>query len=249
MIEVMMRRRGMAEVEALPTDIIMTKVSNAPVLAVCHAQGWCANANYMTATEAALVSDISTAFQGNTAITHFEELEYFTGITSIPSNAFNTCTKLENFIFPPNITTIGYRAFYNCTKLDYHLVIPEGVTTFGDEAFRKARFRMVYIPSTLATIAQNTFRDAANNGLNKIVVINRSTQPTGGNSYAFGGSSPKWRVYVPVGATANYPIKSGVLMYNAYVQSVSEIPSTFDTSSRQAIINSLDALDAIVGGY
>lgn len=238
------RRRGMAGGDKLPADVIMTTTTNPEVLDICNAQGWCGS-KYMTATEAAAVTDIGTAFQAS-KIKHFEEFEFFSGITSLPSNAFNGCTSLESIVIPANVQTIGYRAFYNCSKLDYHLVIPEGVTTIGDEAFRKARFRLVYVPST-TTIGSSVFRETTISGQNKLVVINRTTPP-GTNSYTFAGSSPKWRLYVPVGATGNYPIRGSGLVYSAYFQSVNEIPSTFDTSSRQAIINSLDALDAIVGG-
>lgn len=64
---------------------IMTTATNAPVLAICYAQGWCANSNYMTDVEAAAVTSIGTVFKGVNTITHFEEFKYFTGVTSLSS--------------------------------------------------------------------------------------------------------------------------------------------------------------------
>lgn len=92
----------------------VTKKGNAPVMAICYAQGWAANAKYMTFEEAAAVTDIGTAFRDNT-ITSFDEFQYFTGVTAIPNNAFNvTYSKLESIVLPPNITTIGSLAFRYC---------------------------------------------------------------------------------------------------------------------------------------
>ena len=97
--------------KSLPHDVIMTKASNAPVLAICYAQGWCANENYMTATEAAAVTNIGTVFYNNKDIEHFEEFEYFTGVTSIVNNGFRNCTNLLTLTIPENVASFGNDAF------------------------------------------------------------------------------------------------------------------------------------------
>lgn len=74
--------------------------------------------------EAASVTDISTAFKSATAMKSFEELQYFTSLISIPSEAFYGCTALNNIYLPKNITSIGQKAFYNCSALKY-IAIPE----------------------------------------------------------------------------------------------------------------------------
>lgn len=124
----------MGKVETIPSDAIMTYVTNPQVLAVCYAQGWCANPKYMTATEAAAVTSVGTVFQNNTAITHFDEFEYFTGVTSLASYAF-ACKNLTTIKIPDSVTTIGSRAF-NITggKLQY-ISIGRGVTSIGSYAF------------------------------------------------------------------------------------------------------------------
>ena len=100
-----------------PEVIIMTSESNAAAMAVCFAQGWAAHADYMTQKEAENVTSIGTAFQSNTAITHFEELKYFTAMTNLVGNAFNRCTALEE-INLDNILTSGTLSL-SATKLEY----------------------------------------------------------------------------------------------------------------------------------
>lgn len=383
------RRRTMGKVESMPADVIMTTKTNPAVLAICYAQGWCANPNYMTKSEAEAVTSVGTVFQNNTAITHFDEFEYFTGITALSANAFNNCLYLQRIKLPnslitignkafysdnrltqdivipegvttiesgvfqygaanikitipstvtsigtgacgsaktiiwnsnvqpnqnncaiyattylsdvyecangmlfkdnyttlwavpirkgtvnipntvttvsayackgnsnialanrnvpilsSNIKTIGTQAFYYCNTGDY-LVIPEGVETIGGESFRYCNFRLLYVPSTCSSIGGSAFSNTPNSVTNRIAVINSVNRPTNNSMYTFTCREPKWKIYVPVGATGNYPIANGQMIYSGYVQSVSEIPSTFDTSSTQAIKNSLDALDAL----
>ena len=119
-------RRRMAGGDKLPADVIMTTTTNPEVLAICNAQGWCGS-KYMTATEAAAVSDIGTVFKGNTTITHFEELQYFIGLTSIPSQAFYNCNKLKKAVLPSTITAINSEAFRGSLVESNDFVIPEGV--------------------------------------------------------------------------------------------------------------------------
>ena len=68
----------------------------------------------ITIEDAEKVTSIGTWFYGNTAIESFDELDYFTGVTSISSNAFNGCANLQKLVFryavPP---TLGASAFAN----------------------------------------------------------------------------------------------------------------------------------------
>lgn len=95
-------------------EIIMTSASNHEVLAVCYAQGWAAHADYMTKAEAEAVTDIGTAFQSNTSITHFEELQYFTNVVRLPMNAFNGCTALSSLVLPTSVTVLDSTCFVKC---------------------------------------------------------------------------------------------------------------------------------------
>lgn len=140
----------------------MTTATNSPVLAVCYAQGWCADSTQMTDREAYYVTNIGTAFKGNTSITHFEEFEYFTGLKTIPNEAFNGCTKLKSFKIPKGVTTINYRAFYNVgtngSATTSEIVIPDTVTTIGNDAFRAStKIQRIVVPRSVTSIGSNAF--------------------------------------------------------------------------------------------
>ena len=64
--------------------------------------------------EAAAVTDLGTAFKGNTTITYCNELQYFTGLTTIDNYAFYNCSNLTSITIPESVTSIGDRAFYGC---------------------------------------------------------------------------------------------------------------------------------------
>ncbi len=71
------------------------------------------------------VTSISTWFKGNTIIESFNELERFTGLTSLNSTydansgPFNGCTSLKSVPIPSSVTYIGGGAFQGCTVLEY----------------------------------------------------------------------------------------------------------------------------------
>ncbi len=85
-------RSGIIILLNLAGNVIMTKTSNPKVLAICYAQGWCANPSYMTDVEAAMVTNIGTAFDdttlrvldsdGNPTIT-FNEFVHFINVPSV----------------------------------------------------------------------------------------------------------------------------------------------------------------------
>jgi len=116
---------------------IMTSETNPEVLAVCYAQGWCRSEDYMTKSEAAAVAnaDFGTVFQGNTSITHFDELECFIKVTGINSNAFQGCVNLVSIKIPKNVTSIGSNAFNGCESLN-SIEIPKRVSSIGSTVLK-----------------------------------------------------------------------------------------------------------------
>ena len=79
---------------------------------------WDTNGNgELSQAEAAAVTDLGDVFKNNTQITSFDELKYFTGLTSIASEAFSGCSGLTSVTIPESVTTIGSGAFSGCTGL------------------------------------------------------------------------------------------------------------------------------------
>ncbi|MCR5013917.1 MAG: leucine-rich repeat domain-containing protein [Bacteroidales bacterium] len=68
--------------------------------------------------EAAAVTSLGTVFRGNTTITRFRELDYFTSLVTIDASAFEGCSKLERVGIPNSVTSIGSNAFKDCSAMD-----------------------------------------------------------------------------------------------------------------------------------
>ena len=77
--------------------------------------------------EAHSVANIGTAFKNNSQITSFDELQYFTGLTSIGDNTFMYCTKLQSVVLPNSLESLG-GAFCYCSSLK-SIFIPSLVTS------------------------------------------------------------------------------------------------------------------------
>ena len=84
--------------------------------------------------EAAAVTDLGEVFKENATITSFDELQYFTGLSTIAICAFYNCTSLTSVSIPENVTSIGSYAFEGCSGLT-SVIIPESVTSIGHYAF------------------------------------------------------------------------------------------------------------------
>ena len=65
------------------------------------------------------ITSFSAFLQNNTTIT---KVVIQSNIKSIPSNAFNGCTALENISLPETLTSVSTNAFTNCTSLKYNEV-------------------------------------------------------------------------------------------------------------------------------
>lgn len=66
--------------------------------------------------EASNVLDIDWDFAGK-KMKSFDELVYFTSLTTIFEPCFNNCTLLETITLPENVTSVGYTPFTNCPAL------------------------------------------------------------------------------------------------------------------------------------
>lgn len=97
----------------------------------------CVSANVTEFVIPKTVTDISSAFSGNTSIKKVS-FEKGTEITNVGNSAFEGCSSLENIIIPDGVTSIGSHAFGSCTSL-VRIVIPDSVTVIRDWAFFECR--------------------------------------------------------------------------------------------------------------
>ena len=116
------------------------------VKAICVAH-WDTNGDgELSYAEAAAVTNLGTYFK-STAIISFEELEYFTSLTSLPNTAFYGCTSLASIALPSSVSALGNGSFYNCTNLATMTVYAETPPTVGTNAFKNVPTNMVvHIP-------------------------------------------------------------------------------------------------------
>ena len=142
--------------------------ADANVKALCVAN-WDANGDgELSYDEAAAVTDLGQVFRSNNTITSFNELQYFTGLTSIGNKAFLNCTNLTSVEIPNSVTSIDYWAFYYCTSLT-SVEIPNSVTSIVRDAFYYCTgLTSIEIPNSVTSIGTNPFTGCR--GLEQIVV-------------------------------------------------------------------------------
>ena len=130
---------------------------DANVKALCVAN-WDTNGDgELSEAEAAAVTDLGTVFKDNKTITYFDELRYFTGLTSIGDNAFSGCNGLTSVTIPEGVTSIGNGAFRACDGMT-SVTIPESVTSIGNSAFRGCYgLTSVTIPESVTSIGPHAF--------------------------------------------------------------------------------------------
>ena len=108
--------------------------------------------------EAAAVTDLGRVFSNNKEITSFNELQYFTGLTSINEYAFQDCSNLSSLKIPNSVTSLGVACFRGCWKLQT-LTIPNSVTTLNDKIFYDCGIKSITIPQSVKSIGISLFKN------------------------------------------------------------------------------------------
>ena len=157
-------------------------------------QHWDTNGDdQLSFEEAAAVTSLSGCFGFNKYITSFDELQYFTGLTTIDEQTFLECTSLASIIIPINVTIVDNYAFYGCSSLT-SISIPNSVTTIKDSSFQNCSgLTSISIPNSVTTIADQAFYCS---GLTSISIPNSVTTI---KSAAFGGCSSLTSIKVEEG--------------------------------------------------
>ena len=127
--------------------------------------------------EAAAATTLSGLFTDWNTVTEFDEIRYFTSVTST-QNVFNGLAQLKHITIPDNITTLG--TFQNCTALDTvklpaalaslpsycfdgcsslkSVTLPTGITTILDYTFHGcSSLTNLNVPSTIMSVGQYAF--------------------------------------------------------------------------------------------
>ena len=100
-----------------------------------------------------LKKDENPLFQSNKDITSFDELQYFTGLSSIEEGCFAECEHLQSIVLPSSIQSIGNSAFSGCKALN-GISLPEGVQTIGEYAFSGTNIETFYLPKNVTQIGR-----------------------------------------------------------------------------------------------
>lgn len=127
------------------------------VKALCVANWDTSGDGELSFAEAAEVTTLGEVFRNKTNITSFDELQYFTGLTSIADYAFNRCVSLTSVVIPVGVTSIGTSAFSYCPNLT-SVILPEGLQTIGNYAFMyDFHLANIDFPESLITIGAQAF--------------------------------------------------------------------------------------------
>lgn len=193
---------------------------------------WGSNSK-ITLAEAKNVTNIGTAFRGNTSIIEFNELAYF-GVVEIQGGnvssmgAFASCSNLKSIILPNTVTSVGGWSFTYCYELE-SIVFGGGVQSIGTQAFH-ADNKLSYIdlPASVTSISTHAFSTNYNGHIDRVVIVRSYTAPTLGDNvfdrYISGINSlnNKLKIYVPLGYGEHYKGASGWSRYADYIFELDE---------------------------
>ena len=106
--------------------------------------------------EAAAATSLSGLFTDWNAVKTFDEIQYFTGITST-EGVFTGLAQLKHITIPNWITAVG--DFQNCTSLDM-ATLPTALSSIPDHCFDGcSSLTTVTLPSDITSIPDYCFRD------------------------------------------------------------------------------------------
>jgi len=149
--------------------------------------------------EAAAVTELGEVFKGNTDITSFDELQYFTGLTSIGENAFDGCENLTSIVIPNTVTTIGVAAF-NDTGFE-NFTVPGTVTTIDWGAFTwNSSLKRIVFEEGVESVGNIQFYGCSN--LEEVVFPSTLTGGQMLDMFNYGGANKLTHIVMPI----NWPL-------------------------------------------
>lgn len=148
----------------------------------------------ITMEDAAKVTNMQGWFKNNTAIRTFNELQYFTGLTTLSQDIFFG-SSLEAVTFPATMTAFGNYCFYQLAGMD-----------------------TLEIPATITTIGTYLLSDSS-----IVKVIMRATTPPAIAGYTFRFHRGAVSIYVPDASLEAYKTATNWVDMAAYIHPLSEI--------------------------
>lgn len=121
------------------------------------------------------ITNINQIFRYNTEIEHFKELEMFTGMTTIPTTAFNQCANLKSLRLPPNTLELGNQFCAECPNLT-DIEFPQSIVKIQDAACRYSPLNCELNFPNLGQIGRTAF---SGTGITKIISLGRVTELAG----------------------------------------------------------------------
>lgn len=141
--------------------------------------------------EAAAATSLYGLFKDWNTVTHFDEIKYFTGVTST-DGVFTGLTMLESITVPDNITTLG--TFQGCTALT-SVVLPAALKSLPSSCFEGcSTITEVTLPTAISTIPDYCFRNCSS-----LESLDMPSTVTAVNQYALSGCSKLAGIDLPSG--------------------------------------------------
>ena len=189
----------------------MTKMNAANIVfadtnvkAIC-VEHWDTNGDgELSYAEAAAVTTLGEAFKSNYSIVSFNELQYFTGLTTLGQYAFGWCLNLTSVIIPANVSTIDL-AFYDCRSL-ISISIPQSVVSISSSSFSDCEAL-----EQIVVEAGNPVYDSRNN-CNAIIRTNDNTLIQGCKNTIIPNTvtSIGWNAFSTMGSLTSITIPASV---------------------------------------
>lgn len=210
-------------------------------------QNWDSNKDgELSEAEAAAVTSLGNVFKGNKNITSFEELRYFSGLSTINDYAFYQST-IQKVAFPTSVTEIGEYAFsqsgisgelripgtvkrirnyafYTCKQLT-SIILEEGVETVGWHSL-SGPISTLSLPSTLTSMSSMAIDPYVNAGSSsgifvpegELYVYVHSSTPAVIDYFAFYFVFGDGHLIVPYGAKEAYQSAEGWSQFREYLE-------------------------------
>ena len=182
-----------SEVVAPPSKEYI-QFEDAEVERVLMSKGVSSDGVGITMEDAAKVTNMQGWFKNNTAIRTFNELQYFTGLTTLSQDIFFG-SSLEEIMFPATMTAFGNYCFYQLAGMD-----------------------TLEIPATITTIGTYLLSDSS-----IVKVIMRATTPPAIAGYTFRFHRGAVSIYVPDASLEAYKTATNWVDMAAYIHPLSEI--------------------------